>query len=731
MERPRGHPKGATGPIALDLFASQAVQSARPSHGMLAVALALWVPLLLAIGAIILQTWTSHRAGAEARLRETTHNVAIAVDAALRTQIAALTALARSLPRDAPVDPGAFAQRAALVGEALGGVLLFYGPPPGDELLATTSSDPAGLRAGIAAGALVEATTAMVERIRRTGQPSVSNLFTSPVRPRPLVSVGVAVPGLPAASSPRLHLAFEPIAIQTLLASLEIPPEMRVTIRDRAFRVVASSDPTREPGPAVNFRWVPERLGEAQKDFLAGPDGAGTESLVAVERLATDPGWLVMVTQPVRAASSVQTSEILWLMAGGALAVSGIVAVIWAARWDQRRRAAEELAWLRAAQAQVARLHDGLPAVLVLREIDAHGGSGRMLYRAGDTEAVLGWPADRLGEDALGDLAELPGDLRRFRADVVRQGAAKVDLRIRQPDGGWRWVRLRTQRLAALPDGGALSVGYVVDISSERTAQVQAQASARLASMTDMAHGLSHELKQPLQTAMLQADTASIHAQRLHDQAGGPLAQAASLAALEVALKGCIDQIARAGRLIEYLRRFARGPVEGAPPEPVGLSEVVEETLVMLGRGLEGAGIRLDCDLGDPPPVVKGQRIGIEQILINLLNNARDALVQRPPGEPRRIAISAEPATDGSGAVLVHVSDSAGGIPEHILDRIFEPLVTTKGIEEGTGLGLAISRTLAREMGGEIEVRNGAEGAVFTLRLLAAPTPPATAMAAE
>jgi C4-dicarboxylate-specific signal transduction histidine kinase len=111
-------------------------------------------------------------------------------------------------------------------------------------------------------------------------------------------------------------------------------------------------------------------------------------------------------------------------------------------------------------------------------------------------------------------------------------------------------------------------------------------------------------------------------------------------------------------------------------------------------------------------------RSGIEQALLNLLINARDAMAQLPSAIPRRIRIVAEQAP--GGCVAPHVSDTGGGIPPAVLGRIFEPFVTTKGPESGTGLGLSISHGLIQAMGGAIEAHKGAEGAVFTITLPAA-----------
>jgi signal transduction histidine kinase len=107
----------------------------------------------------------------------------------------------------------------------------------------------------------------------------------------------------------------------------------------------------------------------------------------------------------------------------------------------------------------------------------------------------------------------------------------------------------------------------------------------------------------------------------------------------------------------------------------------------------------------------------LEQVLVNLLLNAADALRGRPPGAPRHIRIAAEVGpTDGMLRLMV--ADSGRGIPEAVLPRLFEPLVSTKDdAPVGTGLGLSICHGLVTAMGGGIVARNEAVGAVFSVDL--------------
>ena len=108
----------------------------------------------------------------------------------------------------------------------------------------------------------------------------------------------------------------------------------------------------------------------------------------------------------------------------------------------------------------------------------------------------------------------------------------------------------------------------------------------------------------------------------------------------------------------------------------------------------------------------------LEQVLVNLLGNARDAMEGLPAERPRRVRIAAERTRRDGGLT---VADTAGGIPDAVMARLFEPFVSTKDADRGTGLGLSICHGLVRRWAATITARNDGEGAVFTITLAAAP----------
>ncbi len=239
----------------------------------------------------------------------------------------------------------------------------------------------------------------------------------------------------------------------------------------------------------------------------------------------------------------------------------------------------------------------------------------------------------------------------------------------------------------------------------EELAKAEAAHAARVATMGTFAASLAHELTQPVAAIMSNAEAAV----RLLGQ------QPADLAELRGALEDIIADDRRAGDLIQELRRFLRrGEVTKGE---LRLPELLDEVLRVVGGEALGRGVALEVELPQDLPLVTGDRVQLQQVLLNLLLNAFDAVAAREPGE-RRVAVQAGPCACG---VSVEVRDSGGGVDGATLARIFEPFFTTK--PRGLGLGLSISRSIVEAHGGTLAVRS-APGAGTTFRVeLPARTP--------
>jgi len=232
---------------------------------------------------------------------------------------------------------------------------------------------------------------------------------------------------------------------------------------------------------------------------------------------------------------------------------------------------------------------------------------------------------------------------------------------------------------------------------------------ARLAAIGEIAAGIAHEMNQPL--AAIQMIVTSM----LADIERGTLPTERARQWLDTVN----EQIGRISWIIGHLRSFSRG--EGAePPAAVALGEIVENTLGLLGAQLRSHGIVVELDLEAPLPEVRGSARRLEQVLVNLLSNARDALDTLPNDAPKAVRIRAY-APPGQDPVVIEVADTGPGMSTEVRERLFEPFFTTKGAAQGTGLGLSIVRTIVDECGGRIAVESEpGVGATFRIELPAA-----------
>lgn len=687
-------------------LSTKAIASGAPFGRNLAIAVAALAPLVLLAGSAVLSALDGFRAADEGRLRNTVRALASAVDAELRVSIAALTVLAGSSSFNEEFDAHKVTARTRPVGEALGGWIVVLGPPPDYRVQALSNqADPSNLpqRLPPATEAALRAPLASVFQLR---QPGVSDLFKGNVIVRQIITIMVPVER-DGEVRHALALSLEPSRLQALLTEQELPEDTFAGIADGQFRVLADSrDPQGGQVGIQGGEWVRAAIGERQRGMISGTGIDGRLNVYAFERLNVAPDWIVVVGEPVERQNAMAWKALQWLVAGGAALGVGLAIAVWANRREAIRDAHREARALRDGRAQVERLHAGLGAIIFRREV-WRDGTSRLLYRGGDLFAVTGWPEAALAEkDDLGDLV-VPGDpqLPDHIVALWDDRQVQYEWRLQQPDGGVRWMRTQLRVLGHLPAETLDVVGYTLDITAEREAKARALGSTRLASLGEMAAGMAHELRQPLQSISLAAE---IGALALAAHRDGEAAER---------LETIVEQAQRAGDLIEQLRRFARGAERDVEPVDVSLSSVVDAALVLTGAALREADVEVQLDIRDPPPVVRGHGVLLEQVLTNLLLNARDALAQQPAGTPRRILVTAGYGDDGHA--WLRLADNGGGIAPEVLERIFEPFVTTKDADKGTGLGLSICHGLITSMGGSITAANETDGAVFSLILKA------------
>jgi two-component system sensor kinase FixL len=218
-----------------------------------------------------------------------------------------------------------------------------------------------------------------------------------------------------------------------------------------------------------------------------------------------------------------------------------------------------------------------------------------------------------------------------------------------------------------------------------------------------MASTLAHEINQPLTAIANYLKGCRRILQRMEGQ---------DVAMLEGAVSQAADQALRAGQVIRHLREFvARGESER---HIEGLPKLIEEASALALVGAREEGIRVSFRLDPNAPLVLADRIQIQQVLLNLIRNAIEAM----QGSPRRELVIATQAMPKAGLVEISVGDSGTGIEREVLERLFQPFVTTK--KHGMGVGLSICRTIVESHGGKIWIESEVgQGTTFRFTLRA------------
>jgi two-component system C4-dicarboxylate transport sensor histidine kinase DctB len=277
---------------------------------------------------------------------------------------------------------------------------------------------------------------------------------------------------------------------------------------------------------------------------------------------------------------------------------------------------------------------------------------------------------------------------RRESRKALQQAAEELDRKIAQ----------RTEEL--LQTNGSLETKYAKLKEAERilrTTQTELVQAGKLATLGQMAAGVTHELNQPLTAIRAFADNAVTFLQRGQtSQAGANLAQISAAAA-------------RMGAIIGQLKGFARKS-HGAV-STVDLAQAIQASAMLLGGDFRRHQTQLELEIGDVLHVT-GDALRTEQVLINLLHNALDAV---EGAAVRRVTVLLRREAQEA---VVCIRDSGHGIPLDAAQHLFEPFFTTKPAGKGLGLGLAISSSIVQAMGGQLTAHNLADGgAEFTLRL--------------
>ena len=249
-------------------------------------------------------------------------------------------------------------------------------------------------------------------------------------------------------------------------------------------------------------------------------------------------------------------------------------------------------------------------------------------------------------------------------------------------------------------------VAVTVDITESVAKESQLIQASKMSTLGEMASAVAHELNQPLSAIQIGVDL--IH--NVVEQGGKGWNDMPEVS------RHMKEQVDRAVHIINHLRQFGRKTE--IEKEKVYINQPIRGVFTLLGQQLRLRGIKVVLDLKDDIPPIMGDTNRLEQVFINLVVNARNAMEARK-GKFARGDVESTLTVRSfqeNGRVVVTVADTGTGIPDDLKDKIFEPFFTTKEVGKGTGLGLSISYGIVKDYEGTIEVESEpGKGATFRL----------------
>lgn len=305
------------------------------------------------------------------------------------------------------------------------------------------------------------------------------------------------------------------------------------------------------------------------------------------------------------------------------------------------------------------------------------------------------------------DLAE-ERDARKIQELATQACIFLPRVRHRRKSGDHLYVNIHS--CPRLHLGRDVIIANIADITDRVQTEAQLIQAAKMATLGEMSAGVAHELNQPLNAIRIGCEFF------LKKMRRGEAIDADTMAKVATQM---VEQVERASSIINHLREFGRKS-DAFEMEPVDINRPIQDVFTVLGQQLRLRQIRVELDLAQGLPPVLGVANRLEQVFLNLVMNARDAMEEKRhrgegEAEAEEMVLHIRTFQEGDRVVVV-VRDTGTGIPEGVRERIFEPFFTTKEVGRGTGLGLSISYGIVKECGGSIEVHSE-EGRGTTFRL--------------
>lgn len=340
--------------------------------------------------------------------------------------------------------------------------------------------------------------------------------------------------------------------------------------------------------------------------------------------------------------------------------------------------------------------------------------------RATDTVWASGHVLSILGLDATAVLTRdtllaviHPADhavmLRAISAATNHSDAVDMELRVVRQNGELRWI---TAKACVYRDAHGMLlrvVGCVIDDSQRKRAEAESLRQqqqithlTRVAMLGELSGALAHELQQPLTSILCNAQAAQLLTAKAE----------LNVEELRAILIDIVSEDKHAGQIIQHLRSLLmRGELD---VQPLAIADVVRSVLTLTRGVLRERHVQVDTRIDEGVSAVLGDRVEVQQVLLNLILNACEAMSANAPGDRRiEIVVSHDSAR---GAVRVSVIDAGRGIDQDQLQHIFDPFLTTK--KSGLGLGLTVCRSIILAHRGQLWATNNSDrGAAFHFTL--------------
>jgi histidine kinase len=292
---------------------------------------------------------------------------------------------------------------------------------------------------------------------------------------------------------------------------------------------------------------------------------------------------------------------------------------------------------------------------------------------------------------------------RDYYALKLRTSTFLGQAKHRNHDGGRLYVNIRVS--PSEYNGQRVLLVTTSDITKRLETEQQLLQASKMATLGEMAAGVGHELNQPL--AVMESASSFLlrklkNKEKIEDEH------------LQIMAEKITTNVDRATKIIHHLREFGRKT--DVTLERVQVNHLLKKAHELLGQQLKVRGIEVVWHLAEELPAVQADPARLEQVFINLLLNARDAIEEKLSTALMKTGsekITLRTSSDGE-KVTIEVADTGSGIPKDKLEKIFEPFFTTKSVGKGTGLGLSISYGIIKDCGGNIHVKSG-NGAHFII----------------